>query len=198
MGCAAGEKNCCADCATDAQLIEATAEQRQAILDRTRQLVEQAADAVANSGECGSWGVLESATIFLTGESENMVSSNELCRREQRSLENLQLMHGQLEQLLSLARPDQQRLSQLIDAIETTAADLVAESEVAGWSQFVRAYLAAFAETVGKIAAGAADAAVAAAAGAGQGLVKGLGIGWTLALAAAALWYVHGYAKRAA
>jgi hypothetical protein len=197
MGCAAGQTDCCAGCASDTQLLETTAEQRAAILDSTRALIEQAAAAVDSGGECGSWGVFESATIFLTGNSDRMISSGEVCRRQHASVENLQLMYGQLEQLLAVPRPSEQRLNQLLDAIETSAADLLSESDVASWSQFARAYAAAFAQTLGSFAAGAADAAVAAAAGATQGLVKGLGLGWTLALLAGALWYVGAFRPRA-
>lgn len=178
MSCAPGS-NCCADCASTGPV---DVEARALILSKTRALVEAAEYAVADGAQCGSYGVFESAVIYLAGESDAMVSGGELCRRQNAALENLRVMYRQLDELLAAPELNRDRFVALLDAIESGATGLVDEAAVSSWAEFTRAY----ARNVGRTLGEGVKTALDAGAGAVGGVLSGLGVVW-IALGALAL-----------
>lgn len=188
MACAPGS-SCCEDCATagggdaaaTAERVRAAA--RYELLRSTRELVDRAEAAVAESGQCGVLGEFQDVTGFLFGESEG-VSSDELCQRQAASVANLRLALSQLEEMLAQGATTE-RIVVTLDAIETGATGLVDEAAISTWASFARDYARRVGETAGGIVGGALDAATAGVLGA----ARGIGLGWILvALAVGVVW----------
>lgn len=188
MACAPGS-SCCEDCATSgggdaagtAARVRAAAKYE--LIRSTRELVDRAEAAVADSGQCGVLGELQDVTGFLFGDSET-ISSDDLCDRQAASLANLRLALSQLEQMLDQGATTE-RIIVTLDAIETGATGLVDEAVISTWATFARDYARRVGETAGGIVSGALDAATEGVLGA----ARGLGLGWVLVgLAVAVVW----------
>ena len=197
MGCAPGS-SCCDDCATagggdaaaTAERVRAAA--RYELLRSTRELVDRAEAAVAESGQCGVLGEFQDVTGFLFGDSEG-VSSDELCERQAASLANLRLALSQLEEMLAQGATTD-RIVVTLDAIETGATGLVDEAALSSWATFARMYARNVGSTVGTVVGGALDAAAEGA----FGLAGGIGLGWVLiGLAVAVVYFNPGILARA-
>lgn len=178
MACSPGS-NCCESCATDAAIAG------EELMRSTRQLVDDAARAAAENGQCGLLGDVQDVTEYFFGSSD-APSSEELCARQAKSVENLYAQLSQLEEQIN-ARASEARIVQTLDAIETTATGLLEEAKLSSWATLARDYARRVGQGAGELVGGALSAAAEGAFGA----ARGLGLGWTLVIVAAVAFYLN-------
>jgi hypothetical protein len=178
MACSAAS-NCCESCAADAAIAG------EELLRSTRQLVDDAARAAAENGQCGLLGDVQDVTEYFFG-SGDVPSSEELCARQGRAVENLYLALSQLEEQVN-ARAPEGRIVATLDAIETSATGLLEEAKLSSWATLARDYARRVGQGAGELVGGALSAATEGVLGVG----RGLGLGWTLVLLAAVAIYLN-------